>query len=146
MIYMKNIRLWKIIYILCCLVYMGWTINVGTNEFDRINGQYRTIVKQLEPDRIKTAAVEELTEECHRVSKWQTGLKKEDCDHWPPTLLDKTEKEIGERLLRAKERGIIKLVLFYTRYVLIFLLTPPILIYLLILGFIKLKKNIQIVR
>ena len=143
---MKKIRLWKIIYALCCLVYMGWTINVGTNEFDRINGQYRRIIHQLEPGRIKTAAVEELTEECRRVSKWQTDLKVEDCYYWPPYLVEKTEKEIEKRLLRAKERGIIKVVLFYTVFVLIFLLSPPILIYLLIIGIIKLKKNIRIVR
>ena len=143
---MKKIRLWKIIYALCCLVYMGWTINVGTNEFDRINGQYRRIIHQLEPGRIKTAAVKELTEECRRVSKWQTGLKVEDCYYWPPSLVEKTEKEIEKRLLRAKERGIIKVVLFYTVFVLIFLLSPPILIYLLIIGIIKLKKNIKIVR
>jgi hypothetical protein len=125
---------------------MGWTINVGTNEFDRINGQYRRIIHQLEPGRIKTAAVEELTEECRRVSKWQTGLKVEDCYYWPPSLVEKTEKEIEKRLLRAKERGIIKVVLFYTVFVLIFLLSPPTLIYLLILGIIKLKKTIKIVR
>ena len=143
---MKKIRLWKIIYALCCLVYIGWTINVGTNEFDRINGQYRRIIHQLEPGRIKTAAVDELTEECRRVSKWQTGLKVEDCYYWPPSLVEKTEKEVEKRLLRAKERGIIKLVLFYTVFVLIFLLSPPILIYLLIIGITKLKKNIKIVR
>lgn len=143
---MKKIRLWKIIYALCCLVYMGWTINVGTNEFDRINGQYRRIIHQLEPGRIKTAAVEELTEECRRVSKWQTGLKVEDCYNWPPFLVEKTEKEIEKRLLRAKERGIIKVVLFYTVFVLIFLLAPPTVIYLLILGIIKLNKTIKIVR
>jgi hypothetical protein len=125
---------------------MGWTINVGTNEFDRINGQYRRIIHQLEPGRIKTAAVKELTEECRRVSKWQTGLKVEDCYYWPPSLVEKTEKEIEKRLLRAKERGIIKLILFYTVFVLIFLLSPPTLIYLLILGIIKLKKTIKIVR
>ena len=143
---MKKIRLWKIIFALCCLVYMGWVVNVGTNEFDRINSQYRRIVQQLEPGRIKTAAAEELTEECSRVSKWQTGLKVEDCYYWPPAQLEKKEKEIEARLLRAKERGIIKLMLFYTGFVLIFLLAPPILIYLLIIGIIKLKKNIKIVR
>ena len=95
---MKKIRAWKIIYAVCCLAYMGWTINVGTNEFDRINGQYRRIIKQLEPARIKTAAVEELTEECRRVSKWQAGLKMEDCYYWPPPLVEKKEKEIVERL------------------------------------------------
>jgi hypothetical protein len=142
---MKKIQLWKIIFALCCLVYMGWTINVGTNEFDRINGQYRRIIQQLEPDRIKTAAIEELTEECRRLSKWQTGLKVEDCYNWPPALLKKTEIEIEARLLRAKERAIIKMVLFYTGFVLIFLLAPPILLYLLIIGIIKLKNNIKIV-
>ena len=142
---MKKIQLWKIIFALCCLVYMGWTINVGTNEFDRINGQYRRIIQQLEPDRIKTAAIEELTEECRRLSKWQTGLKVEDCYNWPLALLKKTEIEIEARLLRAKERAIIKMVLFYTGFVLIFLLAPPILLYLLIIGIIKLKNNIKIV-
>ena len=34
---MKKIRAWKIIYAVCCLAYMSWTINVGTNEFDSIN-------------------------------------------------------------------------------------------------------------
>jgi hypothetical protein len=143
---MKKIRLWKIIYALCCLVYIGWTINVGTNEFDRINGQYKRIIHQLEPGRIKTAAVEELTEECRKVSKWQTDLKKEDCYYWPPSLVEKKEKEIEKRLLRIKERGIIKVVLFYTVFVLIFLLAPPTLTYLLIIGIIKLKKNIKIIR
>ena len=142
---MKKIQLWKIIYALCCLVYMGWTINVGTNEFDRINGQYRWIIQQLEPDRIKIAAVGELTEGCRRESKWQTGLKVEDCYNWPSVLLKKTEIEIEARLLRAKERAIIKMVLFYTGFVLIFLLAPPILLYLLIIGIIKLKNNIKIV-
>ena len=70
----------------------------------------------------------------------------EDCYNWPPSLVEKTEKEIEKRLLRAKERGIIKVVLFYTVFVLIFLLAPPALIYLLILGIIKLKKTIKIVR
>jgi hypothetical protein len=143
---MKKIRLWKIIYALCCLVYMGWTINVGTNEFDRINGQYRWIIQQLEPERIKTAAVEELTEECRRVSKWQSGLKVEDCYYWPPPLVEKKEKELIERLTLARKRATIKVVLFYTGFLLIFLLAPPILIYLIIIGIIKLKNNIKIVR
>ena len=142
---MKKIQLWKILYTLCCLVYMGWTINVGTNEFDRINGQYRWIIQQLEPERIKIAAVGELTEGCRRESKWQTDLKEEDCYYWPPALLHKTEKEIEKRLLRAKKRSTLKLALFYTGFVLIFLLAPPILLYLFIIGIIKLKNNIKIV-
>ena len=66
---MKKIRAWKIIYAFCCLAYMGWTINVGTNEFDRINSQYRQLVDQLDEGRIRTKALEELTAEWCRESK-----------------------------------------------------------------------------
>ncbi|MBE9521441.1 MAG: hypothetical protein IME97_09935, partial [Proteobacteria bacterium] len=49
-------------------------------------------------------------------------------------------------LVRAKERGTIKLVLFYAGFVLIFLLGPPLIIYLLIVGIIKLYKSVKIVK
>jgi hypothetical protein len=143
---MRKIRAWKSIFAICCIVYIGWVIHVGGNEFDRINGQYRMIIQQLEPGRIKTAAVEELTEECRRVTKWQTGLKMEDCFYWPPPLVENKKKEIEERLTQAKKRGTIKVLLFYAGFVLIFLLTPPVLIYLFIAGILKLKENIEIVR
>jgi hypothetical protein len=55
-------------------------------------------------------------------------------------------KEIEERLVRARERAGIKVVLFYAGFVIIFLLAPPFLIYLLIVGIITLYKNIKIVR
>ena len=143
---MKIIRQWKIIYAVCFLVYLGWMINVGDNEFDRINSQYRRIVDQLDAGRIKTAALEELITECRRKSEVQADLEEEACFSWPPLVVEARGKEIEERLIRARERGIIKVVLFYTGFVFIFLLAPPILLYLLIIGIIKLYKNIKFVR
>ena len=143
---MKKIQLWKIVYALCCLVYMGWTINVGGNEFDRINSQYRAIVDQLDGERIRAKVLEELISECKKESRVLPAQEEAACLSFPPTVVETREKEIEERLLRTKERGTIKLVLFYTGFVLIFLLAPPVLIYLLIVGIIKLKKNIQIIR
>ena len=143
---MKKIRAWKIIYAVCCLAYMGWTINVGSNEFDRINSQYRRLVDQLDEGRIRTKALEELTAEWCRESKVLAGQKEDACLSWPPAVVEARGKEIEKRFIRAKERGTIKLVLFYTGFVLLFLLGPPFLIYLLIIGIIKLKKYIKIVR
>jgi hypothetical protein len=143
---MKKVRVWKIIYAVGCLVYMGWTINAGTNEFDRINSQYSAILDQLSEDRIKNAALEELTAECLKKSKGEIIQGENECLSLPPTVIDARGKEIEERLLRAKERGIVKVVLFYSGFVLIFLLAPPILIYLLIVGIIKLKKSIKFIR
>ena len=74
------------------------------------------------------------------------GQKEDACLSWPPAVVEARGKEIEKRFIRAKERGTIKLVLFYTGFVLLFLLGPPFLIYLLIIGIIKLKKYIKIVR
>ena len=143
---MKKFRHWRIIYAVCCLVYIGWTIDVGTNEFDRINGQYRNLVDQLDAGRIRTKALEELTAECRRESKVRLDRQEHACFSWPPTVVEARGKVIEERLVRAKERGTIKLVLFYAGFVLIFLLGPPLIIYLLIVGIIKLYKSVKIVR
>ena len=143
---MKKIKLWKIIYAVCCLIYMGWTINVGTNEFDRVNSQYRAILAQLDQDSIKTKALEELIAECNKESALQADRQEDACLSWPPEILEAREKKIEKRLLQVRERGRIKLVLFYAGFLLIFLLAPTVLIYLLIIGVIKLKENIKIVR
>ena len=143
---MKKIRAWKIIFVFCCLVYMGWTINVGTNEFDRINNQYRVILAQLDQGRIRTKALEELTAECNKEPKLLADRQENACLSWPPAVVEARGKEIEERLLRVRERSRIKLVLFYAGFVLIFLLAPTVLIYLLIVGIIKIKENIKIVR
>lgn len=144
--FMKKIRAWQIIYALCCLIYMGWVIHVGGNEFDRINSQYRRIVEQLDAGRIRTGALEELIAECRRKSRSQADRNGNNCLSWPPQVVEAKGKEIEERLVRARERAGIKVVLFYAGFVIIFLLAPPFLIYLLIVGIITLYKNIKIVR
>lgn len=142
----KIFRHWKIIYVISCLVYIGWMIHVGGNEFDRINGQYRRLVKQLEPERIRTAALEELASECRKDSRQLIGRGEVDCTTWKPSVVEARMQAIAERQLLAKQRGTIKLVLFYTGFVVIFLLAPVILLYLLIAAGILLYKNIKIVR
>jgi len=137
---------WKIIYAICCLVYIGWMIHVGGNEFDRINGQYRRLVKQLEPDRIRTAAMEELAFECRKNLLQRVNPQEPDCSRWEPSVLEARVQAVAERHVRARERGLIKLFLFYTGFVVIFLLAPIILIYLLIAAIILLYKNIKFVR
>ena len=144
---MKEIfRHWKIIYAVCSLVYMAWVTNVGTNEFDRINGQYRKLVAQLDTSQIKSAVLEELAAECRRKSQENSYLEEDVCLSFPPQTVEAREKIIEERRIRARKRGTIKLLLFYTGFVAIFLLAPPTMLYLLIAAVIALYKNIKIVR
>jgi hypothetical protein len=143
---MKKVREWQIIYAICCLVYMGWMIHVGGNEFNRINGQYRLIVERLDEEWLRTAAFEELKAECRKGSSIQADRGDDDCLFMPPPKVEARIKVIEERLLRERGRGLLKLVLFYAIFIILFLLTPPALIYLLIIGIIKLYLNIKIVR
>jgi hypothetical protein len=143
---MKKIREWQIIFALCCLVYMGWMIHVGGNEFNRINSQYRRIVDRLDEELLRTEALQELIAECRRDSRTVVDREDERCLSWAPPAVEARAGILEQRLTRAKERGLIKLVLFYAIFVLVFLLAPPILIYLLIIGVIKIFVNIKIVR
>jgi hypothetical protein len=143
---MKKTPKWKIIFAVCCLFYAAWVIRVGNNEFDRINRQYRNLVAQLDAGRISSVALEELAAECRRVSQGRTDLSGDACHTWPPAVVEAREKQVEERLLRARERGVTKVVLFYAGFVSIFLLAPPILTYLLIIAIILLYKNIKFVR
>ncbi len=143
---MKKFREWRLIYAVCCLVYWGWMINVGTNEFARINGQYRLIVEQLDGERIRTKALEELKTDCNKEFTLRADRDEDACLAWPPSVVKARVKAVEQRRIRAKERGTIKLVLFYTSFVFFFLLFPPLLIYLLIVGIIRLFLNIKIVK
>jgi hypothetical protein len=143
---MKKLRKWQVIYLLCSLAYMGWVMHVGTNEFDRVNGQYRRLAAQLDAGRIRTAALEELSSECRRDAKRSSSLQEETCLSWPPRVVEAKAREIEEQRQRARTKGTIKLVLFYGGFAAIFLLGPPLLLYLLLSGIITLYRNIRIVR
>lgn len=143
---MKKIRLWRIAYAVCCLVYMGWIMHVGTNEFNRINSQYHRITAQFAAGRIRTAALEELAAECRSGSALPADREEDACSSWPPPVVEAREAAVTKRLVRTRERAVIKLVLFYAGFALIFLLGPPVLIYLLLAGILALYKNIKIVR
>ena len=143
----KLFQYWRIIYAVCCMVYMGWVIHAGNNEFNRINSQYGRLVAQLDEDRIRSAALDELTADCLRKEKERLEKKKkDDCSTWAPTVVESKQKQVKERFTRAKERGVIKVILFYIGFVLIFLVAPPALLYLIIVVIIKIFKSVQFVR
>jgi hypothetical protein len=135
---MKNIfRHWRVIYLIASLIFMGWVIHVGENEFDRINSQYRRLVAQLDDDRVRKAAVEELLAECLREARERPDLKEGTCESWPDLVVDTKALAIKERRIQAKERGVVKVVLFYFWFVVI---------YLLLVGAIRIYRSIKFVR
>ena len=74
-------------------------INLGTNEYDRINSQYRRIANQLDAGRIRTAALEELGTEWCKKSIVRPDLKEDACFSWPPVVVEARKKKIEVRLI-----------------------------------------------
>ena len=143
---MKKPRRWQIIYALFTLAYMGWMMHVGTNEFDRINSQYQRLSAPLDADLIRTAALEELVAECRRELLHRTDPEEDACTRWESPKVEARAKEVKERRVQARNRGGIKLILFYAGFAVLFLLGPPAFLYLLLAGLIALYRNIKIVR
>ncbi len=139
-------RHWKRIYLVCCLVYVGWVIHAGWPEFLKVNHQYQVLAGRLEPDRIRAIALEELAAECRRGLRQQNIPDDGACSGWSSALVKAKSDEVAERLERARKRGLIKVVLFYSSVVVIFLLFPSLFLYVLVLGVVTLSKNIRIVR
>lgn len=142
----KIFRHWKIIYLAGSLIFMAWIIHVGGNEFDRINSQFGMLVRQLEPERIRQAAIEELTAACLKKTHGGADPDRVNCHSWPDTVTAAKAEEIRERRRRAMERGLVKVVLFYTGFSVIFLLGPPIIVYLLLVGAIRIYRTVKFVR
>jgi len=142
----KIFRHWKIFYLIGTLVFMGWVIHAGENEFDRINSQYRNLVARLDDGLIREAAVDELLAECRREVRKRPELKEGTCRSWPDLVVDTKALAIKERRTQAKERGFVKMVLFYFWFAVIFLLGPPLFVYLLLIGAIKIYKSIKFVQ
>lgn len=142
----KIFRHWKPIYLLCSLLYMGWVITVGDTEFDRINSQFRRLAAALDEGRVTAAAVQELAAECRKGTGAEAGNEVGRCSSWPPEVLAARALKVKGRLLQEKKRGLAKVVMFYTGFAVLFLLGPPLFIYLVLTGGIRIFKSVKFVR
>ncbi len=154
----KKQRTWQLIYAVCCLVYIVWVSYQGSFDLGRVHGDYRRIGEQMEPDRILTAALQELSTECRkRAAEQKTAVPGTDngltgvivdqgCNSFPAAVVEAREAAIGERLAERHRRVSKKLLLFGVFFVVVFLIIPPVLVYCLAVVVVKVFQAIKIVR
>jgi hypothetical protein len=142
----KTFPHWKTVYLLCSLLYMGWVITVGDTEFNRINNQYQRLAAALDAGRITAAAVQELASECREKNGVEAGNDADRCASWPPAVVQARARKVEARLLQTKKRGLTKVVMFYTGFAVLFLLGPPLFLYLVLAGGIRIYKSVTFVR
>jgi hypothetical protein len=157
-------RVWRLFYAVCCLVYMGWVMYLGSFDFNRVLREYRRAVDQVEPGRIHTAALQELGAECRKSSEKRAGaenafeneqpgilieemvLVDRDCLSLPPAQVEARAADIREHLLDRQKRAGWKLLLFCLFFVVIFLIFPPVIVYVFAVLLVRLFRAVKIVR
>ncbi|MEJ2688630.1 MAG: hypothetical protein P8130_01515 [Deltaproteobacteria bacterium] len=137
---------WRIGYVICCLVYAVWIINLSANDFDRVHRQYRETGARLTPSRSREIARQELIADCREEQVQLGQFKDEKCLSVLPAGLEQKEKTVVKRLTDERHRALRKLIVFYATFVVIFLLTPPLLVYGLIIFFINVFLNVKVVK
>lgn len=153
---LKKSRIWRISYAVCCLIYVVWVVQLSLNNFDMVHSDYRRNEKSLQPAQIKEIALQELVSQCRKELK-RSGRHQSDgdkssvatddtCLSWPAAVLEQRQNAVERRLAEEQSRGIGKLVVFYVFFGIIFLILPPVLLYLLLSLFIWIFKTIKIAR
>jgi hypothetical protein len=149
----KKGLIWKIGYGICCLIYAAWMVDLARNNFAMVHNDYRRAEEQLQPDRVKETALQELIDRCRQESRTAGISRKNEnnasivtsdpCLSWPDDVLQGRQKIVIKRLTVERHGTIKKLLLLYSGFGIIFLIMPPFIFYLLLLFIIWICKGIK---
>jgi hypothetical protein len=142
--------LWRLGYGVCCLFYVAWVVHLSPNNFDMVHGEYRRIEARLQPERIEELALKELVDKCRKEAgrsnrhQHTSGdqVAADPCLSWPVAALEKRQKVVAERLVDERRGAVRKLLVFYLGFGIIFLILPPVILYLLLSLFIWFYRSI----
>lgn len=149
---------WRIGYAIFCLLFGGWVIYLGLDNFDKVHSEYRQSVNRLHPDQIRKIAARQLTDQCLNKLKHR-GISREDgtiaasagageaaCLSFPQPVREEQEKTVGQQLQIEKKRLLRKLVVFTISFALFFLALPLFLLYLLLAFLIWVFRDMKFIR
>ena len=147
---------WRVVYAVCCLLYVAWMVHLSFNNFAMVHRDYRRAGERLQPVQVAKIALRELVDQCHQDTlpgdqlRWATvkgAVADEDaCLHWPTTVLVQRQEVVTERLLAQRDLAGRKLVLFYGSFGTVFLILPPVLLYLLLSSIAWIFRNLKVVK
>ncbi len=145
----QNIKLfWRLVYVACSLIYMAWVVQLSFNNFEMVHSHYQRAGERLQPQRIQTIARNELVRQCREETMGADLLRggEDPCLSLPRAVLEERQKEVKERLVSQWGLAWRKLVLFYLSFGIIFLILPPLILYLFLSLFIWFLKNLKFIK
>ena len=144
---------WRLGFAVGTLVYVAWVLPLGLHDFEKVHREYRHAAERLRPTQIEVIARQELIEQCKREAMGDEdfrpdGNKAADiaepaCLSWPAAVFEQKRQAVTERLIAERSRAVRKLGLFYFTFVVIFLVLPPLVMYLWLVLLIRIFRSVK---
>lgn len=147
---------WRFSYGIFCLVYTAWVVYLALDNFDKVHGEYRQALENLQPAQTEKIARQELAHECRRQAKRNgrsraagnaaSALSDDACRSFPAAVLEERKKGVAANLLAEEKRFRRKLVVFYGTFGVFFVALPLVSLYLLLSFLVWIFKDLKFVK
>lgn len=147
---------WRYGYILFCLVYAGWLVYLGQDNFAKVHGEYRWARENQQPAQVEKIARQTLAADCRREAQRErrsrsagdaaATVSEDLCRFFPEAVLEERKKDVAENLLAEEKRFLRKLVVFYGTFGVFFVALPLGCLYLLLSFLIWIFRDLKFVK
>ena len=144
---------WRLGFAVGTLVYVAWVLPLGLHDFEKVHRVYRQAAERLHLAKVEVIARQELIEQCKREAmvgedfrpsgNKAAGIAEPACLSWPAAVLEQKQRAVTERLIAERSRAARKLGLFYFTFVVIFLVLPPLVMYLWLVLLIRIFRSVK---
>lgn len=147
---------WRLGYGVFCLLYVAWVVYLGLDNFDKVHGEYRQALVQVQPGQAERIARQELGDECRRAAKRSVrsppagdrdpGVTDDPCRSFPKAVLAERQKVVAQHLQAEKKRFQRKVVVFYVTFAVFFIVLPLVCLYLLLSFLIWVFRDLKFIK
>lgn len=142
---MIKINSWWPWYLIFSLSYICWMVYLGTNDFKKIQRDYRRARYYLTFDQVEKSAIHELTRECLKKSA-QVQESNDLCLSHSPKMVQTKIQYITKLRTQNMNQASKKRLMFYTSFGIVFIISPLASLYVAILIVMKLRTTVKLVK
>jgi hypothetical protein len=147
---------WRYGYGVFCLLYAGWVVYLGQENFAKVDGEYRRAREYQQPSQVERIARQELAAECRRAVQRESrsraagdpdpAVSEDACRSFPEALLAERKRDVAANLRAEEKLFRRKLVVFYLTFGVFFVVLPLGFLYLLLAFLIWLFRDMKFVK
>lgn len=147
---------WRFGYALFCLLFAGWVVYLGQDNFAKVYGEYQRARENQQPAQVERITRQELAAECRRAEQRSNrsrsargpdpAVSEDACRSFPAAALDDRKKDVAANLRAEEKLFLRKLVVFSLTFAIFFVVLPLGCLYLFLSFLIWLFKDMKFVK